>query len=111
VSKSPYGNLLFLGRTDFQLKINGYRIEPGEVEYALGRLNGNNLCAVVALNGPEGLSSLCAFTEGQGEERVLLAGLKDLLPPQFIPRRIVFLKKMPLNPNGKIDRTELLKFV
>jgi D-alanine--poly(phosphoribitol) ligase subunit 1 len=105
------GTLLFIGRTDQQLKIGGYRIEPGEVESALYQLNGNRLCAVLGVHASDGTINLCAFVEGVGEERDLVKKLKTVLPPQCVPSRIVFLKNMPLNANGKIDRQELCNFV
>jgi len=105
------GNLLFIGRVDSQLKINGYRVEPAEIESVLSKLSGNKQAAVIAWQGKEGFSSLCAFLEGEGDEHEVLGEMKKHLPLQSIPRKIVFLEKMPMNGNGKIDRQELLRFV
>jgi len=111
VKKNKNGDWLFLGRTDQQLKINGYRIEPGEVEEALRQVTGNRMCAVAGMEGPAGLQVMYAFTEGDAEEHLLLSALRALLPAPFIPKRIIAVEKMPLNSNGKIDRQELRKFV
>jgi D-alanine--poly(phosphoribitol) ligase subunit 1 len=105
------GNMLYVGRTDHQLKINGYRIEPGEIDAVLLDLNGNRLCAIVPVQPADGLMHLIAFMEGSGDEQWIFSELRKRLPPQSIPRQIVFLEKMPLNNNGKIDRKELIKFV
>ncbi len=111
VLTNEQGTLLYLGRTDQQLKISGYRVEPGEIEFALSELNGHKLCAVVPVSQTGGMISLVAFMEGAGDEQAMLAELRRQLPPQCIPKQLVLLEKMPLNMNGKIDRKELLNLV
>ncbi|HXC04273.1 MAG TPA: AMP-binding protein [Bacteroidia bacterium] len=105
------GAMQFAGRTDFQVKINGYRVEPGETEAVLSRLCNEALCAVISIEEENGLNRLYAFVAGKGKEEVLIRSLQDLLPLQAVPSRIIFLDEMPLNRNGKTDRAELRKFV
>ncbi|MFI5150055.1 MAG: AMP-binding protein [Bacteroidia bacterium] len=111
VVKLQSGIFQFVGRTDFQVKINGYRVEPGETEAALTALNSEALCAVLAVQEENGLYVLHAFAEGTGEEQTLIGELKKVLPAQSVPRSIHFVNPFPLNSNGKPDRAELLKFV
>jgi D-alanine--poly(phosphoribitol) ligase subunit 1 len=104
------GNLLFAGRMDLQVKINGYRVEPAETEAMLHELTGNKQCAVIAFVRKDGNASLCAFLEGTGNVATLLAELRKRLPPQAVPGLIHFLPEIPMTANGKIDRPELLRF-
>jgi len=110
VKLHPSGNFLFIGRTDYQVKINGYRVEPEETEAVLASLNNHKLCAVIPIkeNGGE---VLYAFLEGRGDEQNLLSQLRKVLPAPSVPRKIIFIDTMPMNRNGKIDRQELIKFV
>ncbi len=113
----PDGLIEILGRKDFQLNINGYRFDPGEVEQALARhcaVRG----AVVGADVGNGAGSgarpvLTAFVRAvPGADRDLLVHelrrwVNDLLPVPMRPRRWVFLDAFPLTPNGKVDRKAL----
>ncbi|MDE3154023.1 MAG: amino acid adenylation domain-containing protein, partial [Acidobacteriota bacterium] len=104
------GQIEFLGRRDFQLKLRGYRIEPAEIERAL-RQHPQVADAVVMLR-PGDEAELCAFFVASGE-RPALDVLRDLLaaqlPDYMIPARYVPLDAWPLTPAGKIDRAALLR--
>jgi D-alanine--poly(phosphoribitol) ligase subunit 1 len=102
------GNLLFAGRADNQVKINGYRIEPAEVEAAIRSLAGSAMATVFAHSDEKGRFLLYAFVEGDGAEEEIRNLLKNRIPPQAIPARILFLDKIPLTNNGKINRNELI---
>jgi amino acid adenylation domain-containing protein len=97
------GELLFLGRLDHQVKVRGFRIEPGEIEAALLRLPGVREAAVLARQG----ASLAAYVVAEGSAAELKAGLRESLPEHMIPSAFVFLPALPLTPNGKIDRRAL----
>jgi tyrocidine synthetase-3 len=114
----PNGNIEFLGRLDHQVKIRGYRIEPGEIEAQL--LRHDFVREVVVSVGEEegnGSKYLCAYwvpvnTDGAGESKEfeksrLRDYLFDKLPDYMIPSYFVEIEKIPMTPNGKIDRKAL----
>ncbi len=100
--------LLYLGRVDHQVKIQGYRIELSEIEYhARQILENKNTIATVFQN--ENLTNeIALFIEGEDiNEEFLKNELKNTLPNYMIPSRIIKEKEFPLNSNGKIDRKSL----
>lgn len=102
------GALVYRGREDDQVKISGIRIEPAEVERVLQRVPGVRDCAVVA-RSVDSRASLTAFVilvSGAGTDEVE-AALRELLPVQFVPSRLVAVDHLPRNSNGKIDRRAL----
>jgi amino acid adenylation domain-containing protein len=105
----PDGNIQFLGRIDHQVKIRGFRIELGEVEkHLLDYPDIDEAVAIIADN-INGEKSLCAYIVSNRE--LLVAELRDYLltslPHYMIPSHFIKLEKIPLNPNGKIDRKAL----
>ncbi|MBL1099173.1 non-ribosomal peptide synthetase [Streptomyces coffeae] len=104
------GALEFLGRADHQIKVHGVRIEPGEVESALGRYPGVAASAVFARMTPAGTDQLCArvvWEDGHHDPAGLRVHLTDTLPRALVPARIVPVAALPLNANGKVDRGAL----
>jgi amino acid adenylation domain-containing protein len=106
-SLNQYGNLIFHGRKDHQVKINGYRIELEEVQLALQKLTGLQ-CVVVKKEGLRNINYLKAFICG-GERDIeeLKKELCEFLPHYMIPTEIAFISQMPLLENGKIDKSYL----
>jgi amino acid adenylation domain-containing protein len=114
---SADGSLLFLGREDEQIKLRGFRIEPGEVEAALLEFPEIEEAAVVgrsidsgrAAGSTVGATNLLAFVEPVAAETVTnwREGLAKRLPEHMIPDRLVVLPELPRLPNGKIDRQQL----
>jgi amino acid adenylation domain-containing protein len=107
----PSGDIEFLGRLDDQIKIRGFRVEPGEIETLLARYPGIRDASVVAREDAGGSKQLLAyFTATQGSEVVvadLRRYLQGQLPDYMVPSAFVALTAMPLTPNGKINRREL----
>lgn len=103
------GVLVHLGRIDHQVKIQGHRVELGEIEAVLRRLPDVREATVVAMTSASGEPELVAAVTGTAcvPER-LYSALGRRLPPYMLPRRITVLDQMPLNDNGKIDRRSLL---
>ncbi|MFS2093458.1 amino acid adenylation domain-containing protein [Pseudomonas sp. Pseusp11] len=103
------GQLVFLGRTDSQIKLRGYRIELGEIETALCSVSGARL-AVVLLDTIQAEPSLRAFVESASElqANTVRESLATLLPAHMIPADIQWLAQLPRTANGKIDHRALL---
>ena len=108
---SPTGTLLFLGRLDAQVKMRGFRIEPGEVEAVLSGHDLVQQAAVVAREEPSGDRRLVAYVvavpDAPIESATLKAYLQERLPDYMVPSAFVQLAALPLSPNGKVDRRAL----
>ncbi|CAM3273359.1 non-ribosomal peptide synthetase [Stackebrandtia soli] len=102
------GVLEFVGRADSQVKIRGQRVEIGEVENALGRVDGVAAAAVVATTGPDGGVALVGFVETPrlSPAEVHTAAAK-LLPPAMLPSRIEVVPGLPRMASGKLNRAAL----
>ncbi|MEV7416136.1 non-ribosomal peptide synthetase [Streptomyces sp. NPDC089919] len=110
VRRGPDG-LEFLRRTDRQLKVRGFRVEPGELEDRLRSHAAVAAAVAVARTGPDGDTLLAAYWVPAPGARVTDAELRRhceaALPPQFVPAAFVAVDALPLTPNGKVD-TEAL---
>lgn len=104
----PDGNIAYKGRIDNQIKLRGYRIEPGEIEHALSAHEAV-LEGVVALKNIEGESYLSAYylANQNLDGELLRAYLNRILPDYMVPSFYIQLDKMPLTTNGKLDRAAL----
>ena len=104
------GNIEFLGRIDHQVKIRGYRIELGEIESVLNEHPGVSESVVVASEDEPGDKRLVAYLVGRESETSiseLRDFLKEKLPDYMVPSAFVVLERLPLSPNGKVDRRAL----
>ncbi|MDY7093719.1 MAG: non-ribosomal peptide synthase/polyketide synthase, partial [Acidobacteriota bacterium] len=105
------GSLEFLGRLDQQIKIRGFRVEPGEVEAVLVTHDSVEQCAVIPQTQDEGAARLVAFVVlargGQLDGQGLRKHLAATLPEHMIPVAFGELEALPLTPNGKVDRRAL----
>ncbi|HKV09744.1 MAG TPA: amino acid adenylation domain-containing protein, partial [Thermoanaerobaculia bacterium] len=106
----PDGRVEFLGRVDHQVKIRGFRIEIGEIEAVL-RQHEEVGQAVVVARKDGGSARLVGYVEAssgaEGLEERLRAHLAERLPDYMVPAAFVVLERLPLSPNGKIDRKAL----
>ena len=100
------GNIVFSGRADLQVKVNGYRIEPGEIEYHLSDMTGVKQAVVVALMDNNGMHRLCAYIIPTGTVTVssLREALQRRVPAHMVPSQWQLVDAFPLTPNGKINR-------
>ncbi|MGW4854576.1 amino acid adenylation domain-containing protein [Streptomyces sp. NPDC004288] len=107
----PDGTLEYLGRSDDQIKVRGYRVEPGEIEAALTALPGVTQ-AVVMARGEGVRQNLVAYLERPSggvapTAAELRAALGEVLPDYMVPARYVVLERLPLLAHGKVDRKAL----
>jgi amino acid adenylation domain-containing protein len=103
----PNGTIEFLGRTDHQIKLNGHRIELGDIEthlhthphitHAITTTTNNHLTAAIVADP--------SVTDPEQIRQYLV----DRLPPYLVPERIVLLDELPLSPNGKVDRAAVAR--
>jgi amino acid adenylation domain-containing protein len=105
------GVVEYLGRLDFQIKIRGLRVELGEIEALLSQHKGVQHCVVLAREDVPGEKRLVAYIIANPGEPVtsdnLRQHLKQSVPEYMIPGAFVSLDKLPLSPNGKVDRKAL----
>lgn len=109
----PGGDIEYVGRKDDQAKIRGNRIELGEIQNAVYRLNGVAKCVVLLAKGRSGENEIAAYTvqhPGAALDRDgAVAALRKVLPEYMVPRIWVAVPEIPLTPNGKVDKKALLK--
>ncbi|MCP5425322.1 MAG: amino acid adenylation domain-containing protein [Gammaproteobacteria bacterium] len=103
------GTLEFLGRRDHQIKLRGFRIEPGEIEAVLGRCPALGQAVVSLREDPD--PRLIAYVTPAPDHEPALAEIRDYLkerlPNHMVPAAIVLLDSLPLTPSGKVDRRAL----
>ena len=106
----PDRKLEFLGRRDHQVKIRGHRIEIGEIESALSRVEGVRAAAAVVAEGAAGGKRLVGFYVGSPHEAdALRKALGESLPSYMIPSAFHRREALPLTANGKIDQKALIR--
>ncbi|WP_146052411.1 non-ribosomal peptide synthetase, partial [Pectobacterium atrosepticum] len=107
----PDGNIDYLGRNDFQVKVRGFRIELGEIESRLMQLPGVQEAVVAAREDIPGDTRLVAYLRSQPDAELnpteLRQQLAEHLAEYMVPSAFVTLDTFPLTPNGKIDRKAL----
>lgn len=105
------GRLFFNGRVDDQIKLRGYRIEPGDIEAVAAQEPGVNECAVIARPLDGGDLVLVLYAGSELDPAALSARLRQRfvksLPAYMRPQHVVVLRALPKTPNGKIDRRAL----
>ncbi|MDY6430962.1 MAG: amino acid adenylation domain-containing protein [Bacilli bacterium] len=107
----PTGNILYVNRKDWLIKINGQRVEPGEIEETVRLIPEILDCAVKDFAGNAGQTFICAYyvlREGKEiSEEEISKFLTTKLPPYMVPAFYQKLDKLPVNTNGKLNRLAL----
>ncbi|HEX3153671.1 MAG TPA: amino acid adenylation domain-containing protein [Candidatus Angelobacter sp.] len=105
------GDIVFIGRSDHQVKVRGFRIELGEIEAVLGLHPELAQCAVTVREDTRGDRALVAYFVScpgrQPTSAALRSYLQEMLPEYMVPNRFLPLSTLPLTPNGKVDRAAL----
>lgn len=105
VRMNESGEILYLSRIDFQIKRSGYRIELGEIEAAANGYEKVKSCACIYDQPTE---NIVLFYEGKASESdAVYEQVKKNVPPYMLPDKVLRLKELPKNANGKIDRLRL----
>lgn len=100
------GEIIYIGRKDFQIKYQGHRIELGEIEAAAIELdNIQQSCAIY--DEEKNQIVLFVLTDGKKNEKEIYQKMKSKLPHYMLPSKIFIVNEIPLNVNGKIDRNKL----
>jgi len=110
VRRLPDGALDCLGRIDRQVKIHGYRIEPGEIEAAITDQPGVSAAAVVTMRSGSTVSLLgflVASAQHDVDREAILRRLRDSLPHYMVPARLIVIDNLPTTANGKLDEERL----
>ncbi len=109
--KLPSGDILFVNRNDWMIKIHGQRVEPGEIEFVMNSVDGITGSIVKAFENDDGTMLLCGFyTEKKAVKRSeIIDKLKSALPSYMIPSALVRMDSFPTNANGKLDRKSIGK--
>lgn len=108
---TSHGHVDVLGRTDFQMKIRGHRVELNEIEHLLSREP--EITEAVAIPSSDSMTILAFVRPVLPAERLqgIRQTLESQLPGYMVPSQIVGVDQLPLTPNNKIDRTALTQFV
>ena len=102
------GNLVYCGRVDNQVKIDGYRVELGEIEHYAKVFSGKDNVVALTATHAGGKTVIHLFIEQfQGDVQMILQQLKQKLPSYMIPEKVTIIDAMPYNLSGKIDRNKL----
>ena len=102
------GNIVYVGRNDFQVKIRGLRIELGEIENAMNSVDGVSQSVVVVRKNAEGRQLICAFYTGEEKQvKEIRSIIGKKLPKYMLPHIFTHIVEIPLTSSGKVNRKAL----
>jgi amino acid adenylation domain-containing protein len=101
-------DLIFIGRTDDQLQVSGYRVELGEIEHILRTFSEVDRVVALAYSDYNDQKYIIAFYDGkQVDKNELKKACNNNLPYYMVPKEFHYLEVLPINKNGKIDKVKL----
>jgi len=103
VFRNNEGNLFYCGRKDKQVKIQGQRVELGEIEFIANKFQGRFQSVAISYNGDFNSKLITLFIDNKIDENELSSYLKKHLPAYMLPTKIIGLEALPLNKNQKVD--------
>lgn len=110
--KDEDGDIMYSGRLDYQAKIQGFRVEMGEIEYHAREFLGDTNVVCLAFDNKEGLTEIAMFIEKeQFDPSEMLAYMKTKMPGYMIPTKIAYIPVFQLNANDKIDKNILRSLI
>lgn len=106
------GDIMYSGRKDHQAKIQGFRVELGEIECHIRTYLRNVNVVCTAYSNSKGIDEIVAFIEMEsGDTKDMMISLKSKMPAYMIPSKVIYVSHFPLNANGKIDRNSLKQLI
>ncbi|MGQ4388998.1 AMP-binding protein [Streptomyces sp. SAS_270] len=103
------GELVYLGRLDSQVQVQGWRVELAEIDHALRACDGVQDVVTVATSGESGTEIVVYYTGEVRPAARFARALREVLPKGMLPRRFEHVTEFPLNSNRKVDRKELAR--
>lgn len=102
------GDIMYSGRLDHQAKIQGFRVEMGEIEYHAREFLGGKNVVCLAFDNAESLTEIAMFIEAEEfNPEEMIAYMRTKMPSYMIPTRLFFVPIFPLNSNDKVDKVKL----
>jgi acyl-coenzyme A synthetase/AMP-(fatty) acid ligase len=112
VTVDDEGDHYFCGRMGTQIKLQGFRVELGEIEYHAREIARGCECVVISRVNRSGTAELSLVVENYpGDLKAVLSSLRARVPSYMVPVRALSVARFPMNPNGKIDRIALQRTV
>lgn len=110
--KDEDGDIMYSGRLDHQAKIQGFRVEMGEIEYHAREFLGGKNVVCISFNNKESLTEIAMFMESEEfNPDEMIAYLRSKMPSYMIPTRLFYLPVFPLNANEKVDKVVLKSMI
>jgi len=109
VRRLANGELVYLGRLDAQVQVQGLRVELAEIEHALRGCAGVDDAVAVTRDGDSGTELVVFYTGTPSRPGALATQLRRVLPTAMVPRQYRHMTEFPLNPNRKVDRSRLAR--
>lgn len=110
--KDEEGDIMYSGRLDHQAKIQGFRVEMGEIEYHAREFLGGKNVVCLAFENKESLTEIAMFIEaGEFNPDEMIAYMRTKMPSYMIPSRLFYVPVFPLNSNDKVDKVKLKSLI
>jgi amino acid adenylation domain-containing protein len=106
------GDIMYCGRKDHQVKIQGFRVELGEIEFNIRKIIMHDEAVVLAMTSSNSNTELHVFIVGNDDQvKLIRKKLPDYLPAYMLPSNFHIVEGLPLNSSGKIDRNKLKEII